>query len=244
MPQWPVHARHTRLVARRLRLPMAGLALLGAVVVTGLGLYFSGDTRAGHTDRAVAGLVRVHRGVARTVELGFADLGNPLPVAAALLLLAAVAFAARGPRGLALALLGPPLAMVTTSLVLKPLIDRTRGGELAFPSGHTTAVASMSVAAGTLLLGWVVVPRVLRWAGAVLLALLAVAVGLSMVGLGAHYPTDTVGGTGVALAVVLVVALAVDAIADRRPGQRIRGRAPDGADIARGRPGTDVSVEQ
>jgi membrane-associated phospholipid phosphatase len=208
-------ARGTRLVATRLRIPVAGLAALGVVVVTVLGLRFAGDTRAGHVDHAVAGLVNLRHGAARTVGQGFADLGSPLLVAVVLLLLATVAFAARGPRGLALALVGPLLAMITTSLVLKPLIDRTHGGELAFPSGHTTAVASMSLAAGILLLGWVVVPSALRWAGAVVLTLLAVAVAVSMVGLGDHYPTDTVGAAGVALAVVLLVALGVDAVGDR-----------------------------
>ncbi len=213
-------------MAPRLRIPVAGLAVLGAGVVTVLGLRFAGDTHAGHTDRAVAGLVTVHHGAARTVEHGFADLGDPITVAVLLILLAAAAFAARGTRGLALALVGPLLAMVTTSLVLKPLIDRTRSGELAFPSGHTTAVASMSIAAATLLLGWVVVPWTLRWAGAVVLALLAVAVGVSMVGLGDHYPTDTLGGSGVALAVVLLVALVVDVAGDRVAGRRT-GIRPD-----------------
>ena len=65
-----------------------------------------------------------------------------------LVVLAVVAYLARGPRGLILALAGSLLAMITTSLVLKPLVDRTRSGGLAFPSGHTTAVGSMAVAAG------------------------------------------------------------------------------------------------
>jgi undecaprenyl-diphosphatase len=90
----------------------------------------------------------MRHGVARVLGQGFADLGNPLPVAVGLVGLAAVAYVARGPRGLALALLGPLLAMITTSLVLKPLIDRTRSGALAFPSGHTTAIGSMALAAG------------------------------------------------------------------------------------------------
>lgn len=183
--------------------------------MTALGWHFAGDTHAGSIDRALAGDVDMRHGVARTLGQGFADLGNPLPVALGLALLAVTAYIVRGPRGLALAVIGPLLAMITTSLVLKPLIDRTRSGALAFPSGHTTAVGSMAVAAGTLLLGWTVVPRVLRWAGAGVLAVLVVAVGTAMVGRGYHYPTDTVGAVGVALAVVLLLALAIDAVGDR-----------------------------
>jgi undecaprenyl-diphosphatase len=197
-------------------MPMAGVVVLAGASVAVLGSHFAGDTHAGPVDRAIAGDVTMRHGIARVLGQGIADLGNPLPVAVALVLLAVAAYAVRGPRGLALALLGPLLAMMTTSLVLKPLIDRTHGGALAFPSGHTTAVGSMAVAAGTLLLGWTVVPRVLRWAGAGVLGLIVVAVGAAMVGRGYHYPTDTLGGAGVALAVVLFVALVVDAVGDRR----------------------------
>lgn len=212
--------------------------MLAGASVALLGWHFAGDTHAGPLDRAIAGDVTMRHGPARVLGQGFADLGNPLPVAVALAVLAVVAFVVRGPRGLALALLGPLLAMITTSLVLKPLIDRTRSGALAFPSGHTTAIGSMAVAAGTLLLGWTVVPRVLRWAGAGVLMLLVVAVGASMVGRGYHYPSDTVGAVGVALAVVLLVALVVDAVADRATPAQDRRRLK-----ARGSPGDPRTVQ-
>ena len=206
-------------MAPRLRIPVAIVAVLAAVSVTVMGWHFAGDTHAGALDRTLAGGVDMRHGAARVLGQGFADLGNPLPVAVGLVGLAAVAYVARGPRGLALALLGPLLAMITTSLVLKPLIDRTRSGALAFPSGHTTAIGSMALAAGVLLLGWTVVPRALRRAGAVVLTLLVFAVGASMVGRGYHYPSDTIGAVGVALAVVLLVALVVDAAGDRARAQ-------------------------
>jgi membrane-associated phospholipid phosphatase len=208
-------SRRARLVAPRLRIPVAAIALLAAALVTVLGWHFAGDTHAGQLDQTLAGDVDIRHGVARFLGQGFADLGNPLPVAVGLVGLAVVAYVVRGPRGLALAVIGPLLAMITTSLVLKPLIDRTLSGALAFPSGHTTAIGSMALAAGTLLPGWTVVPRVLRWAGAGVLTLLVVAVGVSMVARGSHYPSDTIGAVGVALAVVLLVALVVDAVSDR-----------------------------
>ena len=224
-------ARRTPLVAQRLRAPVVVVVVLAAASVAVLGWHFAGDTHAGPLDRTLAGQVDMRHGVARFLDQGFADLGNPLPVAVGLLVLAVIAYVVRGPRGLALAVLGPLLAMITTSLVLKPLIDRTRSGALAFPSGHTTAIGSLAVAAGTLLLGWRVVPRVLRWAGAGVLTLLVLAVGASMVGRGYHYPSDTMGAVGVALAVVLLVALVVDAAGDR-------GAAADGHQAGdRGTPG-------
>ncbi len=64
--------------------------------------------------------------------------------------------------------------------------------ELAFPSGHSTAVASLSVA---LIL---VVPAVHRLSAAVVGVLATGAVGIAVVVLGWHYPSDVLGGLLVA----------------------------------------------
>ena len=219
-----------RLVADRFRVPVLLLAVTGAGVVSVLGSRFAGQTRAGKADRAVAGLVDDHEAATGLLGQGIASLGGPVPVALALVALALLARVVRGPRGLALVLCGPPLAMVTTSLVLKPIVDRTHKGGLAFPSGHTTSVASLAVTAAVLLVGWVAVPPLVRWLGVVALAGLVAAVGVSLVGRGYHYATDTMGGSGIALAVVLTTALVVDAVADalarsRAPVARTRAAA-------------------
>ncbi|MFC5141121.1 phosphatase PAP2 family protein [Actinomycetospora rhizophila] len=189
-------------------------ALAAALVTAVLGWRYAGDTGAGRTDRGLTALLDAQHGVPRVLAQAFAALGGPLPVAVALLVLAPLAWALRGGRGLALVLVGPPTAMVTTSLVLKPLVERTRGGELAFPSGHTTSVASLAVACGVLVVGLVAVPRALRLLAVAGLAGLVLAVGAGLVVRGYHYPTDTLGALGVAVAVVLSAALAVDAFAD------------------------------
>ena len=132
----------------------------------------------------------------------------------ALLVLAPLAWRLRGGRGLALVLVAPPTAMVTTSLVLKPLIERTRGGELAFPSGHATSVTSIALTSAVLVLGLTTIPRVLRRVAVGGLAGLVLAVCASLIGRNIHYPTDTLGAVGVSVAVVLVSALVVDAWAD------------------------------
>ncbi|PVZ07976.1 phosphatase PAP2 family protein [Actinomycetospora cinnamomea] len=206
--------RHAPLVRPERRGAAGGLAVLAASVTAVLAWRYAGDTGAGRTDRSLAGLVDMQDGLARLVGQAFAAIGGPVPVALALLLLAPLAWALRGPRGLALVVVGPPTAMVTTSLVLKPLVVRTRGETLAFPSGHTTSVASLATACAVLLLGLVAVPRVLRLLAVAGLAAVVVVVGASLVGRGYHYPTDTLGAVGVAVAVVLVAALVVDAWAD------------------------------
>lgn len=200
-------------------------ALAGALVTAGLGWRYAGESDAGRADRGLTALLDTQHGVPRVLAQAFAALGGPLPVAVALLVLAPLAWALRGGRGLALVLLGPPTAMVTTSLVLKPIVERTRGGELAFPSGHTTSVASLAVACGVLVLGLTAVPRALRLLAVSGLAALVLAVGAGLVVRGYHYPTDTLGALGVATAVVLSTALAVDlwsdVVADPGPDPRL-----------------------
>jgi undecaprenyl-diphosphatase len=92
-------------------------------------------------------------------------------------------------------------------------VGRTRGDELAFPSGHTTSVTSLAVAVAVLALG---LPGVSRAWRALVLALTGVVTAVA-VSLGArdhHDATDTLGAIGVALAVVLAAALVVGAWAD------------------------------
>ncbi|MHC1562391.1 phosphatase PAP2 family protein [Actinomycetospora sp. C-140] len=191
------------------------IAIGVAAAITGvLAWRYAGDSGAGRADTRITEVLDDQPGIAHSLARGFAALGGPLPVVVALLLLAPLAWYLRRGRGLGLVLAGPTTAMVVTSLVLKPLVERTRGGELAFPSGHTTSVASIAVTCAVLVLGLPTLPRALRLLAVAGLAALVVAVGVSLVVRGIHYPTDTLGALGVAVAVVLGVALAVDAFAD------------------------------
>jgi membrane-associated phospholipid phosphatase len=206
--------RDAPLIRDHLRGRAAVLAAVAATSVAALAWRYAGDSDGGRTDRQLSGLLEMRQGAARAVGQGFATLGGPVPVVVALLVLAPLAWWLRGGRGLALVLAGPPTAMVTTSLVLKPLVERTRGDDLAFPSGHATSVGSLAVAGAVLVLGLPTLPRALRLLTVGGLAVLVGTVVASLVGRGYHYPTDTLGALGVAVAVVLVVALAVDAWAD------------------------------
>ena len=211
------------------RRSVAPVVALGAVVLGVLAVRYARDPRAGRVDRLLADLVPIPHGPAAAVGEALVVLGDPVPVAVAILVLAVLAWWGRGGRGLALVLVGPPAAMVTTSLVLKPIIGRTRGGELALPSGHTTAVASLAVVAALLVLGSDLSRRA-RAAGATGLVLLVVAVGASLVGRGYHYPTDVLAALAVVAVVVPLAALTVDAFADLgetvRPDDEATRRLP------------------
>ncbi len=100
------------------------------------------------------------------------------------------------------------LAPLLTDLI-KPIVGRPRpvwvvplGSEdtLSFPSGHATAGIAVYAACGVALASLLRNPS---WGAVVALLgiLLGVAIGLSRLVLGVHWPSDVVGGWGVALAV-------------------------------------------
>jgi membrane-associated phospholipid phosphatase len=86
-----------------------------------------------------------------------------------------------------------------TTQILKPLLATQRAfpeahfmGPIAFPSGHTTAVMSLSLALV------IVSPSRLRPLAAAAGGLLTVATVFSLLILGSHYPSDVIGGLLVA----------------------------------------------
>jgi undecaprenyl-diphosphatase len=128
--------------------------------------------------------------------------------------------------------LSPILAIVLTEDVLKPVVGRyltytwagiapPRGG--AFPSGHETGLASLTVELAVLVLR---APIAAGWR-ALVVAVLAAWTAIGAVGLTAnlyHYGTDTMGGVLVAIVTVLGVALVVDAVAGRLSSPAARSR--------------------
>ena len=145
------------------------------------------------------------------------------------------------PRGaLLLAIVLPAGALA--DIGLKPLIHRTIGGSLSYPrypaslsypSGHTIGAFCLAVIVLVLLLGPHRPP--LRPAVRALLAcaVLAIAcvVPVAMITLRMHYFTDTVGGAALATALVLAVALTIDATGPSIR-QRMLGKGHDRTDSA------------
>ncbi|MGW1491941.1 phosphatase PAP2 family protein [Streptomyces sp. NPDC002402] len=193
------------------------IAVLAALVVVVLGVLYAGHSEPGTVDRWIIQPTADSVGPPwRRVALATDFLGEP--AGAAMLVVAAVTgcLLLRRPRAAVLIVAGVSLT-VGASTLLKSLVGRTIHGDdnLSYPSGHTaffTALALMValLAAGRLCLG--------RTAGMLLVLAAALAAGAAMgwaqVALGAHYPTDVLGGWCTALAVIPATAWLVDRTAD------------------------------
>ncbi|MER5931804.1 phosphatase PAP2 family protein [Streptomyces sp. NPDC002054] len=192
------------------------VAALAALVVVVLGVLYAGDSRPGRVDERVGAVVDgVRPAPWRHVALATDFLGEPAGAAALVAVTVAGCLLLRHPRAAVLLVVGAGLTVGTTTL-LKPLAGRTiNGGYLSYPSGHTAfltvfALVVALLATGRLGLG--------RTAGTMLVLAAALVAGAAMgwaqVALGAHYPTDALGGWCTALAVTPATAWLVDRVAD------------------------------
>ena len=205
-----------------LRRPAAWLAGLAAVAVAVLGIQFAGLTGSTPIDETLVWAVdsvipENARGLWRIQQLG-----NPRTVIMLAVVLAVVALILGRRRLAVLAVLGPGLTGLSTTL-LKPVFDRTFEGDLAYPSGHTAGLTALAIVAALLLVS---VLRTGVVGTTLVVAVGAVGAGLAMaVSLTAreeHYPTDTLGGFGTAVAVVIAAALVLDRVAEFRTRSTLR----------------------
>jgi membrane-associated phospholipid phosphatase len=215
-------------VARDVKSPLAACfacaVALGLLTVLALGL-----AAGRHVD------VRLFLRLAEVEPSGdtpadaIASLGAPLPMLAMLAVACAIALLRGRPRGALAALLVVVGANVTTQL-LKALLAHPRvklaiGGDPfepnTFPSGHTTAVASLAVAYAF------VVPAALRGLALALGGALALAVGCSVVVIAWHYPSDVLGAYLVVACWGFAVLAVMRTIAPGRPrGAGVTRRVP------------------
>lgn len=212
-----------------LRAPLGLVAALAALVVSVIGTLYAGHSRPGRVDAwIVPPTADSVRPPWRYVALVLDFLGEPAGSVPLVMVVVAVCLRLRRPRAAVLAVVGA-LTVVGTTTLLKQWVGRTIHGpdNLSYPSGHTaffTALALVGALLATDRLG------LGRTAGTSLLlcaALLAgAAMGWAEVALGAHYPTDALGGWCTALAVVPVTSWLVDRAADRWAG-RPTGRTAD-----------------
>lgn len=164
-----------------------------------------------------------------TLADAIASLGDPLPMLVMLTVACLIGLLRGRPRSALAAVLVVVGANLTTQL-LKALLAHPRvklaiGGDPfepnTFPSGHTTAVASVAIAYAF------VVPAGLRSMTLALGAAVGLAVGCSVVVIGWHYPSDVLGAYLIAAGWGFAVLAALRAIAPRsRRGVGVSSRAP------------------
>ena len=189
--------------------------MLAGLLFIALAAHYYGDDEPGRLDVRAEHLVDTIPADTDWPLRGLVRLGDPLPVVAAAASLAVVAWLLGRRRLALLAVLGPGLTGVATTL-LKPVVGRVLKGDLAYPSGHAGAATALGIVAALLLVSVVSLSRlgqVLVVGAGALLAGGLMAVGLTLRAW--HYPTDTVGGFCLATVTVLGLALLLDRFAHR-----------------------------
>ncbi|WP_395366441.1 phosphatase PAP2 family protein [Streptomyces sp. YH02] len=191
-------------------------AAVAALVVVVLGVRYADSGRPGGVDARILAAVEGVGPRARHVALATDFLGEPVGAAALVVAVVTGCLLLRRPRAAVLVVAGSGLAVVTTRL-LKHLVGRTIHGDenLSYPSGHTAFLAALALVVALLATGRFNLGRTAGTSLVLLAALVAgAAMGWAQVVLGAHYPTDALGGWLTALAVIPATAWAVDRVAD------------------------------
>ncbi|MEV6905599.1 phosphatase PAP2 family protein [Amycolatopsis sp. NPDC051071] len=191
---------------------LAVAGFLGAVVLL---LLYAGTTEPTGMDAVLVDALAWSDDPWWTIGVVIDYLGEPIGSVIVMLLFLGACFLARRPRT---AVAGVVAVLITVGLTsgLKPLTGRYIHGDfLSYPSGHTGFVTALAFTAALGFFGGLG-----RGRASVLVVVVVVLAGFAMgwaqVTMGAHYPTDTLGGFGVALAVVPVAALLTDKAMSRR----------------------------
>lgn len=204
------------LIAGRARRPAVVIILLATIVLTTLSIRYADQDTAGQLDRTLDAYLTARVGRDQPITAALVSLGDPAQVAILVAAVAGATAAARRWSGVLLTIGGTLAAVTITELILKPLIGRLRYGHLSFPSGHTTAVASVAIAT-VILLATGQRPRslALRLVASLAAVTVPASVAVALIAQHVHYATDTVAGCCVALAAVPTTALALDLYAPR-----------------------------
>ncbi|NUP39641.1 MAG: phosphatase PAP2 family protein [Streptomyces sp.] len=200
------------------------IAALAGLVVIVLGVLYAGDSEPGTVDARIGTALYGVGQPWRHIALATDFLGEP--VGAATLIVATVTgcLLLRRPRAAVLIVAGVGMTVGTATL-LKSLVGRTiHDGNLSYPSGHTAFLTALVLVVALLATGRLGLGRTAGTSLVLAAALVAGAtMGWAQVALGAHYPTDVLGGWCTALAVIPATAWLVDRMADRRL-DRMAGR--------------------
>ncbi|MQY17403.1 phosphatase PAP2 family protein [Nocardia macrotermitis] len=190
--------------------PLAAVVILGVLVTVLLPLAFPVGGGPTGFDRAVDDRIHSTLDSHQTV---YRVLVTPsdAPVVLAVLLIGVLWYAWRRDWWRAgFLLVAPELVVAINTYALKYVWHRQLHHYLAYPSGHT--VQFVAVATAFVLIA--PTPRLRIGATLVALALL-IAIAIGMVGFGYHYPTDVLGGTATAIALVTAMYAALTAATHR-----------------------------
>ncbi|MCZ1013448.1 phosphatase PAP2 family protein [Streptomyces noursei] len=213
-----------------LRAWLGPIAALAALVVVVLGVLYADDGKPGVADAWIRAAVDGVPPSWRYVALAMDFLGEPAGSATLVVVTVTGCLLLRRPRAAVFVVAGVGMTVGTTTL-LKHLVGRTiHGDDLSYPSGHTAFFTALCLVVALLATGRLGLGRA---AGTLLVLAAALVAGAAMgwaqVALGAHYPTDALGGWCTALAVTAATGWLVDRVADRlvdrvadadRPGRR------------------------
>lgn len=200
------------LLSPRFRLTAGIITVACAIITALLGAAFAGHTKPDGLDHAVdqrlTSALHGYGGVLRPVAYN-----TPLTVIVLGIVALCCCLLTRRPRVAALLAIALPAGLLADQL-LKPLVHRTLTGFLSYPSGHTIAAFSSAVIVLVVLLGpqRPPLPAAVRVALACAVLAIACVVPVALIVAHMHYFTDTVGGAALATALVLAVALLIDAI--------------------------------
>jgi membrane-associated phospholipid phosphatase len=196
-----------RALPARVGPPLAVVSVFAAIALVVLGFLFAGQSAGAPVDVGIRAYLRSLEQPWHQIALVIDWTGEPVGYGVALVTMVIVFLRKGNRRSAVLAVVGTAAAVAVTT-GMKPLVGRTiNDGFLSFPSGHTATATAFALVA-TLPIGRL-------WLTAVVAVLAAATMAWAQVLLNAHYPTDTLGGFCAALAIVPVVAWAVDVAMDR-----------------------------
>ncbi|MGW6405081.1 phosphatase PAP2 family protein [Streptomyces sp. NPDC055134] len=194
------------------------IAALAALVVVVLGVLYADHNEPGTVDSwIVQPTADSVRPPWRRVAVAMDFLGEPAGAAALVAAIVTGCLLLRRPRA-AVFVVAAVSVTVGTARLLKSLVGRTIHGEgnLSYPSGHTAFATALALAMALLATGRLGLGRTAGTSLVLAAGLVAgAAMGWAEVALGAHYPTDVLGGWCTALAVIPATAWLVDRIAGR-----------------------------
>ncbi|MFG2500713.1 phosphatase PAP2 family protein [Streptomyces sp. NPDC048441] len=206
-----------------LRAWLGSIAALATLVVVALGVLYAGHSEPGRVDRwIIKPTADSVRPPWRRVALAADFLGEPAGAVMLVVAIVAGCLLLRCPRAAVLVVAGVAMTVGTGTLI-KSLVGRTIHGDdnLSYPSGHTAFVTALALMVALLVTGRLGLGRTAGTSLVLAAALVAgAAMGWAQVALGAHYPTDVLGGWCTALAVIPATAWLVDRIADSSRRER------------------------